>query len=46
MSDPHTPRLVMSEVVGHLDLLEEEGFVVLEDEGSFVRARLGGQPGD
>lgn len=32
--------LVMSEVIGHLDLLEAEGVVVVDDDGSSVRARL------
>ncbi len=32
--------LVMSEVMGHIDMLEEEGLVVLEDDGSLVRAHL------
>jgi glyoxylase-like metal-dependent hydrolase (beta-lactamase superfamily II) len=36
--------LVMSEVMGHLDVLEEEGLVALEDDGSLVRAHLIGQP--
>ena len=34
--------LVMSEVIGHLDVLEEEGLVMLDDDGSGVRARLVG----
>ena len=37
--------LVMSEVVGHLDLLEEEGLVELVDDGAVARARLLGRPG-
>ena len=32
--------LVMSEVIGHLDLLEEEGSVVVEEDGRVERARL------
>ena len=32
--------LVLSEVVGHLDLLEAEGEVTLEPEGDVLRARL------
>jgi glyoxylase-like metal-dependent hydrolase (beta-lactamase superfamily II) len=31
--------LVMSEVIGHLDLLVEEGMVVLEERGGVARAR-------
>jgi DNA-binding transcriptional ArsR family regulator len=36
--------LVMSEVMGHLDVLEEEGLVALEDDGGLVRAHLIAQP--
>ncbi len=35
--------LVLSEVMGHLDVLEEEGLVTLEDDGNLVRAHLTGQ---
>jgi glyoxylase-like metal-dependent hydrolase (beta-lactamase superfamily II) len=35
--------LVMSEVMGHIDVLEEEGLVVLEDDGGLVRVHLTAQ---
>ncbi len=37
--------LVMSEVIGHVDVLEEEGTVVMEPEGGVLRARWTGRVG-
>jgi len=38
--DPRQSFLVMSEVVGHLDLLIEDGTCAWEDDGVALRVRL------